>query len=171
MARRHAGRGHAETLSSFGQTNAERESGIQLAGQRTGSLAARPTERPTVYMRAVRIAASAVPATSAGPAAVRTTLRLRLTPYAREHARADGDTDDTPGVFLRLLSSIGSVHAIASVGVLDPRVEYDDRERSILSLVDGVKSLGAILDSCPMPMHCALRILKDLSSRGVVTFR
>jgi hypothetical protein len=158
----------------------ERESGIQLAVPRvapirSGAFSMRPTERPTVYMQAVRFQESArrvSPANEQGrPGPARTTLRVRLTPYAREHAVADGQTDDTPASFLRHFASIGSIDSVPYVRDGAPGGEFDDRELRLLALLDGVVTLETVLDRCRMPAHCALRILCDLSERGVVAFR
>jgi hypothetical protein len=174
---------HRENEGSAGRVAAdasERDSGIQLIVPRIPSLGevritTRPTERPTVYMRAVRFDASGRRVSPANEqtreAHARATLRVRLTPYAREHAVADGDTDDTPASFLRHFASIGSINRVPYVCAPDAGDEFDDRELRLLSLINGTADLEMVLDECRMPAHCALRILCDLSERGIVAFR
>jgi hypothetical protein len=102
------------------------------------------------------------------------TLRLRLTPYAREHAKDDGDTEDTPGAMLEYLRRLGPLeqvpHVVAAIQtILVARLDH--REGFILSLVDGRMDIDALLDASPMPTHRTLRILQSLRARGLVALR
>jgi predicted transcriptional regulator len=47
----------------------------------------------------------------------------------------------------------------------------EHRAGFLLSLVDGVSTLEAIVDACGMPKLEALRILNELTQRGIVAFR
>jgi hypothetical protein len=102
------------------------------------------------------------------------TLRLRLTPYAREHAQADGDTDDTPGAMLDYLKMLGSVDRIPYVTAAMNEIllaKLDHREGFVLSLVDGRTNIDAMLDASPMPTHKTLRILHGLRARSLIAVK
>ena len=102
------------------------------------------------------------------------TLRIRLTPYAREHAVADGDTDDTPAEMLHYLKLLGSFDRLPYVAASMQEVmlaKLDHKEGFVLSLVDGASDIDTILDACPMPTHKTLRILYELYVRGVLGLR
>lgn len=108
------------------------------------------------------------------PALSSNTLRVRLTPYAREHAVADAGADDTPAEMLRYLKLLGSFdrlpYLIASMH--DVMIaKLDHREGFVLSLVDGASNIDTILDACPMPTHKTLRILYGLYERGILGLR
>lgn len=102
------------------------------------------------------------------------TLRVRLTPYAREHAVADGDTDDTPAAMLEYLKLLGSFERVPYVvaSMRDVMMEkLDHREGFVLSLIDGTSDIDGILDACPMSTHKTLRILHGLCERGILGLR
>ncbi len=102
------------------------------------------------------------------------TLRVRLTPYAREHAVADAGTDDTPAEMLRYAKLLGSFDRLPHVTATMHEVmmaKLDHREGFVLSLVDGASDIDTILDACPMPTHKTLRILHGLYVRGIVGLR
>jgi hypothetical protein len=99
------------------------------------------------------------------------TLRLRLTPYAREHAQADGDTDDTPGAMLDYLKVLGSVDRVPYVTASMKDIllaKLDHREGFVLSLVDGRSDIDALIDASPMPTHKTLRILLSLRAQSLI---
>jgi hypothetical protein len=102
------------------------------------------------------------------------TLRVRLTPYAREHAVADGETDNTPAAMLEYLKLLGSFERTPYVAVSMHAVmleKLDHREGFVLSLVDGLSNIDTLLDACPMSMHKTLRILHGLCERGILGLR
>jgi hypothetical protein len=102
------------------------------------------------------------------------TLRVRLTPYAREHAIADGDTDDTPAAMLQYVKLLGSFERVPYVNASMQSVmmaKLDHREGFVLSLIDGASDIDTILDACPMPTHKTLRILHGLCMRGILGLR
>ena len=102
------------------------------------------------------------------------TLRLHLTPYAREHAHPDGDTDDTPAEMLEYLKALGSVEHIPFVTASMKEIlmaTLDHREGFVLSLVDGRSDIDALLDASPMPTHKTLRILQGLRARNLIALR
>jgi hypothetical protein len=102
------------------------------------------------------------------------TLRVRLTPFAREHAVADGDTDDTPGALLEYLKVFGSLDRLPVVTATMTQIlltQLDHREGFVLSLIDGRSDIDALLDACPMPTHKVLRILQGLRARGLISLR
>jgi hypothetical protein len=108
------------------------------------------------------------------PVAPTTTLRLRLTPYAREHAQADGDTDDTPGAMLDYLRMLGSVDRVPYVTASMNQIlmaKLDHREGFVLSLVDGRTNIDALLDASPMPTHKTLRILHGLRASSLIAVK
>jgi hypothetical protein len=72
------------------------------------------------------------------------------------------------------LEAIGSLEQVPTL--VGPIAEIDassvDRRAGVvLSQVDGVASLGAILDVTGMPSLDALRIVRELVRRGIVVFR
>lgn len=102
------------------------------------------------------------------------TLRVRLTPYAREHAIADGDTDDTPAAMLQYARLLGSFARVPYVTASMHEVmmaKLDHREGFVLSLIDGASDIDTILDACPMSTHKTLRILQGLCERGILGLR
>jgi hypothetical protein len=102
------------------------------------------------------------------------TLRLRLTPYAREHAQADGETDDTPGAMLDYLKLLGSVDRVPYVTASMSEIlmaTLDHREGFVLSLIDGRSNIDALLDASPMPTHKTLRILHGLRARSLIAVK
>ncbi len=133
---------------------------------------ARPTQRSILLPVALDPELTPDPRGAAAPRVH--TLRVRLTPYAREHAVADGDTDDTPAAMLEYLKLLGSFERVPYVtaSMHDVMTEkLDHREGFILSLVDGTSSIDTILDACPMSTHKTLRILHGLCERGILGLR
>jgi len=99
------------------------------------------------------------------------TLRVRLTPYARQHAKADGATEDTPASVLLYSSLLGSFDRVVSPcwstrqtasAPLDPAAAF------VLSRIDGTIDIDTLLELCPMPAHVAMRTLLCLVALGAV---
>jgi hypothetical protein len=150
-------------------------------------IGAGPTARPTMKMSAVseaQLRAVAPVKITEQPDSVsrgklsaalrRSTLRVRLTPYAKEHARADGERDDTPASMLEYYALIGPLDRVPYVRWSAQQMlaaRLDHRDGFVLSRIDGKTDIDTLLDFCPMPTHRALRILYGLSKRGVVGFR
>jgi hypothetical protein len=133
---------------------------------------ARPTERTLLLPVALESEPDEVEAQGQQPRG--NTLRVRLTPYAREHAIADGDTDDTPAAMLQYVKLLGSFERVPFVKASMHEVmmaKLDHREGFVLSLVDGVSDIDTILDACPMTTHKTLRILHGLRERGILGLR
>jgi hypothetical protein len=133
---------------------------------------ARPTERTLLLPVARELELDEGEAQEQKPRG--NTLRVRLTPYAREHAIADGDTDDTPAAMLQYVKLLGSFERVPYVNASMREVmmaKLDHREGFVLSLVDGASDIDTILDACPMPTHKTLRILHGLCERGILGVR
>ncbi len=97
------------------------------------------------------------------------TLPFDLSEYAREHAGPDDDD-------LVAEMHVGPLVAVAPDKVPRLAIGHDElegwlldhREGFILSLIDGVSTVEAILDVAGMPQGEALFVLCDLCARGVV---
>jgi hypothetical protein len=133
---------------------------------------ARPTQRSILLPLALDPELAADPVGTPGRRV--NTLRVHLTPYAREHAVADGDTDDTPAAMLEYLKLLGSFERVPYVVASMHNVmmeKLDHREGFVLSLIDGTSSIDTILDACPLSTHKTLRILHGLCERGILGLR
>jgi hypothetical protein len=139
-----------------------------------GQVSDRPTLIPARGVYHEERTAAIEATVPAGAASRPQTLRLRLTPFAREHASADGDTDDTPGALLEYLKVFGSLDRIPVVTATMRDIlmtDLDHREGFMLSLIDGKSDIDTLLDASPMPTHKVLRILQGLRARGLVSLR
>jgi hypothetical protein len=72
------------------------------------------------------------------------------------------------GDYLRELGPLDAVPVAAAGTAGGDGAAIDHRADFLLSLVDGMSSLGEIVESCGMPRLDALRILQELVRRGVV---
>jgi hypothetical protein len=142
------------------------------------SLVAYQESPPRIQHVAIDVGAKLVSPELAGltsPANLKApTRRLRLSHYAREHAAADGDTDDTPAAMLdhlKVLGSVERVHYEIATKETILLAKLDHREGFVLSLIDGQSDIDTLLDASPMPTHQTLRILQGLRTRSLVAVR
>jgi hypothetical protein len=92
--------------------------------------------------------------------------------YARKHALDHRATQAKANSVLLDAARLRSLVPYAR-GSWDDRVSarMNDLSAFILSLVDGVSSIEAILGRAHMPNHKTLRIVHDLWSRGIIGLR
>jgi hypothetical protein len=93
--------------------------------------------------------------------------RMSVVPRQDEREAKSGESPPSSGAF-RDLGSFQCVPRVVRTPCQIRQAKLDHRQAFVLCLIDGRVDVEAILDTCPLPMHDVLGILRELVWQGLI---